>query len=107
MPFRPEFDHLYRDLIAPVLEAEGLGVSRADDPLHQRNILKGIIAGIDSAHLIVADITGLNPNVMYELGVAHALGRPVVMLTQNVEDAPFDLRGYTLTPYSASPANLD
>jgi hypothetical protein len=68
--------------------------------LDQENILRTIIRGIASADLIVADLTGLNANVFYELGVAHTLEIPTILLTQDIETLPFDLRSYTANEYS-------
>jgi hypothetical protein len=62
--------------------------------------LARIIQGIDNADLVVADVTNLNPNVMYELGVAHALGKPTVMITQTLIGLPFDIRSYPAHLYS-------
>jgi hypothetical protein len=100
MPFSKELEDFYSKIIAPTLEACEYAVERADSTLDQRNILKDIIYNIDVADLIIADITNLNPNVMYELGIAHALGKPTVMLIQDIEQAPFDLASYNLNPYS-------
>lgn len=100
MPFEPEFENIYTDLIAPALESVGYEVAKADSFFDQRNILKDIIHGISHANLVVADLTSLNPNVMYELGIAHALSKPTIMLTQNMEEVPFDLRSYRIIVYS-------
>jgi hypothetical protein len=98
--FEEEFESVYTELIATPLIEAGFEVQRADSRLDQQNILRDIILGISSADLIVADLTGLNPNVFYELGIAHALGIPTVLLTQNLEDLPFDLRAYRANEYS-------
>ncbi|HEV8340698.1 MAG TPA: hypothetical protein VGR25_13745 [bacterium] len=100
MPFDPEFDAVYDKLIVPALTDAGYTVGRADKTLDQRNILKDIIPNIARADLIVADITTTNANVFYELGVAHALRKPVVMIIQEVEEIPFDLRSYRVIPYA-------
>ena len=101
MPFEKRFDAVYLDFIKNVLEEEGFEVRRADDIHSQQNILKDIIQSIRGANLIVADLTSSNPNVYYELGIAHALGRPVIHMVQSpIEDVPFDLRSYRLIAYS-------
>lgn len=46
---------------------------------------------IETSHILIADITTRNPNVFYELGIAHALGQKVILMTQNKDDIPFDL----------------
>lgn len=94
-----EFDELYRGVIRPTLEAQGVKVGRADE-LDLQNIMAAVVRGITTAHIIIAEITTRNPNVMYELGVAHALEKPVIILTQDIEQVPFDLRAYRVIRYS-------
>jgi hypothetical protein len=62
--------------------------------------MRDVVRGIARAHLVIADVTGLNGNVMYELGVAHGLGRPTVILAQSIGEVPFDLRSYRVQEYS-------
>ena len=108
MPFDEEFTPVYSDVIKHVLEQEGFEVLRADDIQSQRNIMRDIIEMIEKSNLIIADLTSSNPNVYYELGIAHALGKPVIHLVQSpVEDVPFDLRSYRLITYSTNFAAID
>ncbi len=100
MPFAPEFTAIYSDLIRPALEDAGYEVARADSFLDQQNILRDVVQGIGSADSIVADLTTLNPNVLYELGLCHGLKVPTVLLAQSIEEVPFDLRGYRIQRYS-------
>ena len=101
MPFDPEFDAIFNNLIKPALEEVGYDVKRADSILNQQNILKDIVRGIAEADLVVADLTSLNANVFYELGLSHTMQKPTVLLTQSSEeDIPFDLRSYRVIPYS-------
>jgi hypothetical protein len=100
MPFEAGFDPVYQLFIREALSLAGLEVVRADDIRSQRNILSDVVEWIAKSELIVADLTGENPNVFYELGIAHALAKPVLLLTQSIEDVPFDLRSYRLLPYS-------
>lgn len=100
MPFDPEFSRIYEELVKPALEDEGFEVRRADDTFDQQNILRTIVHNISVADLIVADLTASNPNVFYELGIAHALSQKVVLLSQELEQVPFDLRSYTIVTYS-------
>lgn len=100
MPFSEEFDSVYTGFIKPSLEQAGFDVQRADDIESQRSILRDILEKINTSNLIVADLTGLNPNVFYELGLAHALQKPVILLTQVIEEVPFDLQSYRLIEYS-------
>lgn len=100
MPFDQEFEPVYEHLIKKPLEESGYVVTRADSVIDQQNILKDLVAGVAAADLIVADITGLNPNVLYELGLCHGLNVPCVLLTQVIDEVPFDLRSYRHTEYS-------
>lgn len=100
MPFDTEFDRIYERLIKPSIEEEGYEVRRADTNLHQRNIMRTIIEGIANADLIVAELTSNNANVFYELGVAHGLRKPVIMISQDLDQVPFDLRSYNVVLYS-------
>jgi len=84
MPFDPEFSSIYEGLIKLALEDAGYDVARADSFLDQQNILRDIIRGIATAHLIVADLTTLNPNVLYELGLCHGLRIPTILLAQSM-----------------------
>lgn len=99
MPFAPEFDEIYVHLIQQGVNEAGFDVLRADDLLSQNNILKDILNSIITSELIVADLTGSNPNVYYELGIAHAFKKPVILLTQDIGELPFDLRSYRVISY--------
>lgn len=107
MPFEDKFDLIYRYVLVPALESAGFKVHRADSTLDQRNIIKDIIESIDSADLVIAEITTLDPNVMWEVGVAHALLKPTLQLTLAIEDAPFDLKAYRMIPYSTSQEKIE
>ena len=98
MPFSPEFNGVFEELIVPALNS--FEVIRADTRLDQRSIMEKVIAGIAEAELVVADITTVNANVMYELGIAHTLDKPTVMIAQALEDLPFDVRSYPVYEYS-------
>jgi len=100
MPFEQEFESVYVGFIEPVLRSSGYDVKRADDIENQRNIIRDIVESIYSSSLIVADLTGTNPNVFYELGLAHAFERQVILITQSIDDVPFDLQSQRLLEYS-------
>jgi protein-tyrosine-phosphatase len=92
MPFaEPWSSRIWNDHIKHTVTNFGMRAVRADD-LYGPNILTDIWKGISESQVIIADITGRNPNVMYELGVAHAMGKDVVILSQADADIPFDLR---------------
>ena len=87
------------DLIKPALEDAGYEVARADTRLDQQSIMRGIIQGIASADLIIADLSVVNANVFYELGLCHGLRKPTVLITQSLDEVPFDLRPYKVQIY--------
>ena len=99
MPFSDELRVVFEQLIQPALA--GFEVIRADSRLDERGILEKIITGIRDADLVIADITNTNPNVMYELGIAHTLGKPTIMIAQSADRLPFDIRSYPVHEYSA------
>lgn len=100
MPFDEEFDDIYTGFIKPVLEDADFRVERADNIESQQNILRDVLEKIVQNDLIIADLTTANPNVFYELGLAHALRKPVILITQSIADVPFDLKSYRLLEYS-------
>ena len=100
MPFDSEFDDVYRDLIKAPLEENGHNVNRADDVTTHQSILRGIVQNIANSDLIVADLTSRNPNVFYELGIAHALEKQTLQLVQDLDDVPFDLKSHNVIVYS-------
>jgi len=107
MPFATEFSAIYEQLIKPSLEEVGYEVARADSFLQQQNILRDIVRGIATADLIIAEVTTPNPNVFYELGICHGLRKPTVLLTQSIDEVPFDLRGYRVQVYSTQFHEID
>jgi hypothetical protein len=62
-----------------------------------------VVATIRRAQIIIADLTGQNANVFYEVGIAHAIGKPVLLLTQSIDDVPFDLRHRRILVYEFTP----
>lgn len=106
MPFAPEFNEIYNLFIAEALTCVGFEVFRADDIKSNQNIIQDIVSSILSADIIIADLTGANPNVYYELGLAHAARKHVILITQNIDDLPFDLRPYRVIPYDTHFATI-
>ena len=91
MPFAPGFTPVY-ECIQQAAGAVGLGCRRADDIWEHPSVIQDVVALIDRSKVVVCDCTGRNPNVFYEAGIAHTLGREVILITQNSDDIPFDLR---------------
>jgi hypothetical protein len=98
-PFGGWFDGYHGDVFKPAISAAGLHPCRADDLYRPSSIIHDIWDYVQKAEILLADLTGKNPNVLYELGLAHALGKPVVMVTQSLEDVPFDLRNLRVIAY--------
>jgi len=92
MPFGGEFDGYYTKIYSKAIKKCNLKPVRVDDLFRASNIVKDIWDLTLKAKIILADLTGKNPNVFYELGLAHAIGKPAVILTKSLEDIPFDLR---------------
>jgi hypothetical protein len=102
-PFSEPFNTIYKDHIVRALETEGFTVERADQIFGTQPIIEDIWEAINSASIVVADVTGKNPNVMYEIGMAHTVGKPVIIITQNIDDVPFDLKHYRCIIYEYTP----
>lgn len=99
MPFKDEFFEVYETL--KIKFADEFEFSNAGDEANQQNILKDIIQPIYDTDIIIADLTGLNANVMYELGLAHAFNKKTIIITQNeLSELPFDLKQYRVKDYN-------
>ncbi|MCX9025066.1 MAG: hypothetical protein OIN85_03095 [Candidatus Methanoperedens sp.] len=99
MPFDEKFNDIYKYGIKGAAEDAGAYAERVDEQNFTEGILDRIFNQISKADVIVADMTGRNSNVFYEVGYAHALGKIVLLLTQNVDDIPFDLKHRPHTVY--------
>ncbi len=102
IPFEKCFDDIYKFGIKGAADEVGAYAERLDEQIFIEGMLDRIFNQISKADVIVADMTGRNPNVFYEVGYAHALGKIVLLLTQNSDDIPFDLKHRQHTVYSGS-----
>lgn len=100
IPFQKEFTDMYNNILVPLINELGFEVRKGDDFYDSNIIIEDIWRLINESNVIIADLTGKNPNVFYEVGIAHALGKHVVLLSQNPEDIPFDLRHLRHITYS-------
>lgn len=100
MPFTEEFDDIYQLGIKQSCEDANAYCERVDEQIFTESILERVYNQISKADIIIADMTGRNPNVFYEVGYAHAIGKRTILLTQNTEDIPFDLKHYPHIIYS-------
>ena len=93
MPFANPIGGYYASIYEPAIKKAGLTPVRADtDIFATGKIIDQIWTGLKRAKVLVAELTGRNPNVLYELGLAHALHKPVVLISSNEADVPFDVR---------------
>ena len=93
MPFRPELNYFYLYVQQYLRDRHGLRVERGDHRVLTGPLLDKIRGDIQRADVIIGDITGRNPNVFYELGIADANGKPVILITQDAsDDVPTDVR---------------
>lgn len=94
MPFADEFDDVYGTIKTSVEKAmpEGCRCFRLDESRPAGRITDRLLRELRSSSFCVADLTGNRPNVMWEVGYAMALERPTIVVTQNLNELPFDLR---------------
>src|SRR5271169_2648789 len=103
MPFRPELNYFFLYLKRYLEEKYRIRVERGDSNVLTKELMKKIADQISSASFLIADITGNNANVFFELGIAHATNKPVIFLTQDApKDAPVDIRQFELIQYELS-----
>lgn len=105
MPFEGWFNTYYEEIYIPAIEAAGMKPTRADDLYRPGNIVNDIWNYTKSADIILADLTSKNPNVFYELGLAHAITKPAVLITASIDDVPFDLRSLRVLVYDINLPN--
>ena len=98
MPFEASSTETYRTVKAAV-EAAGYECRRADDFWLHPHIMHDIVELITTSQVIICDLSRKNPNVFYEAGIAHTLGKEVILITQHESDVPFDLRPLRHIPY--------
>jgi hypothetical protein len=102
MQFGQPFDTLYQDVISPGARKLGLDVIRIDELAKPGIIFEDIKRQIAEAKIVIAEITAPNQNVFYELGYAHALSKPTILLAQRGKELPFDIRSYRVIFYDDS-----
>jgi len=98
MPFNASFGGTY-DAVKRVTDYMGLECLRADDIWDNSTFIQDIFDLIFCAKVVVVDFTGRNPNVMYETGIAHTLGKTVIPITQSIDDIPSDLGHHRALKY--------
>lgn len=98
MPFDARFRPVYETLQL-LCNQLGRRCMRADDIWDNHVVMDDVVSLIDRSRVVIADCTGRNPNVFYEIGIAHTLGRDVLLIAQAEADVPFDLRHLRFVQY--------
>lgn len=91
MPFSLEWSDEVHRILSSVCKSLAVQPMRGDDVFKPSDILVDIWQSINIADFVIADISGRNPNVLYELGIAHTLAKPVLIISKNADDIPIDL----------------
>ena len=102
MPFGNPFDKYYEQIYTPAIQNVKLQPLRGDSLWRPSPIMSDIWRFVQESIVLIADLTGRNPNVFYELGLAHANGKPVVLVAETMDDVPFDLRGLRVITFDRS-----
>lgn len=95
MPFADSFTSIYRDIVRPLMSEMNLKITRGDEFTSPNGVIMGEVwSALNNCKFVIAEITGGNDNVFYELGIAHTLNKPAILMTQaaKTEDIPFDVR---------------
>jgi hypothetical protein len=106
MPFRHELDQIYYTMIKPAVEQFGLTVIRADEIASVGAIMEQIRSAIQQSRICIADISDANPNVLYEVGIAHTMGKPTVLLSKDIAGLPFDITSQRIIKYGQDLSDL-
>lgn len=100
-PFSEEITNFYREVLKPAVESlDDMICLRADDIYTANVVMEDVWKSICESPVIIADLTGRNANVFYEVGLAHAIGKKVIIITQDIDDIPFDLRALRCIKYT-------
>lgn len=106
-PFKDPFDTIFNDHIKSTVEGiRNLSCIRADDIYDNKPIIEDIWKKINEAKIIISELTDRNPNVFYETGVAHTVGKEVILITQSMNDVPFDLKHLRCIVYDYTPRGI-
>jgi nucleoside 2-deoxyribosyltransferase len=106
MPFSTSFQGAHRAIVTAA-HVNGMACQRADDIWVHSTVMQDIFSLLFRSFIVVCDFTGKNPNVFYEAGIAHALGKHVIPITQSTEDIPFDLRHHRYLHYLNNGEGID
>jgi len=99
MPFKSPFNEFYEKIIKKVCKDLNIEVKRGDEIISTNVVMQDIIQDINYSNFIIAEVSEINPNVYYELGYAHALNKPVILLAKKDTKIPFDISPYRIIYY--------
>jgi hypothetical protein len=102
MQFSTPYNELYSEVIKPVCASEGIEAIRVDESFSNGLIISEINQMIDQSSIVIAEITPANPNVYYEVGYAHALRKPTILVAERGCKLPFDLSPFRVLMYENS-----
>lgn len=102
MSFAEQYKEIYQEVYKPVCSKNGINCWRVDEISRPGSITRDIVEGILDADIVIADLTSKNPNVFYELGIAHSIGNKTIMTSQSLQDVPFDIANYRVLLYEQS-----
>lgn len=106
MPFNAEFNAAL-EAIRRASTSAGYRCLRVDDIWEESVVIQDIFNLIFRCHVVVVDFTGKNPNVMYETGIAHTLGKHVIPISQSLNDVPFDMSHHRVLKYLPNQEGID
>ncbi|MCP5107205.1 MAG: hypothetical protein GY950_27710 [bacterium] len=93
MPFKHPFDIYCEKIYKPAVESMGYIATTAGDISGGTTAISDDISDqIQSSDIVLAELTGINGNVLYELGIAHTSAKPSILLSQSTDDVPFDIK---------------
>lgn len=101
MPFSPDLDDVYYLGIHEIAKELGCSCERVDEMEFVGGILDKIYDSIRNSRIVIAEVSTQSANVYYELGHAHALDKPTILLTKDISSAPFDVRGFNHIVYTS------
>lgn len=107
MPFKPILKKVYLKAIKPACENAGFAPERLDEEKGPSNITREIVEKIFDSTVMIADMSGWNPNVFYEMGVAHTIANKTILVIHENDDLPFDVRTYRCIQYKRTEPGLE
>ena len=107
MPFNTKMEKVYTGHVKKLCEKLGLTIRRADEIFLPGPFMEKVWDGICAAQVVIADCTEKNPNVFYEIGMAHAVGKKVVLITRSDDDIPSDIKHFDYIPYIYDPEGVE